>query len=89
MPYAPAVLFYLLFVPPLLFFPRCLDECPRLYSNGVTGRICDENCATRVFGFVGCRAKNNLFGTNCRLCYVNEEDALEVDDIENNERAIM
>lgn len=68
---------------------RCLEECPRLYSNGVTGRICDDTCSTGEFGYKGCSAKNGIFGTNCRECYVDPYQAYEEDDIEHNERAIM
>lgn len=65
-----------------------VDECPRINSNGLRGRICDATCADGIpNGTNGCNAREGRFGSLCRVCFVDMERALENDS--PGDRAIM
>eukprot|EP00904_Undaria_pinnatifida_P010718 jgi/Undpi1/6777/HiC_scaffold_21.g09255.m2 len=64
------------------------DECPITYSNGLTGRVCDESCADGdPYGTNGCSAVDGKYGDYCRTCYFDRDRAVSRDD--PDDRAIM
>ena len=64
------------------------EKCPRTYSNGLRGRICDPTCKDgNPYGTKGCGAKGGQFGDLCRVCHIDENKALKNDG--RVHRAIM
>ena len=93
MDYTARVLPELLMQPYLriVFFSFCScdeDDCPTTYSNGLTGRVCDESCADGdPYGTNGCSAVDGKYGDYCRTCYFDRDRAISRDD--PDDRAIM